>query len=142
MVTARSPLRTRRARPRGVAARLLWLGALLAAVFAAHGFSVENGAGHTDPIRIVWSAPDGPQAADRTQPAHQREHDEDADHPGGECLSGKPEDGPGAEAAWPVVAVRPALGEQPVAPGPAVPTARSAAARTPELPHRIGRLRV
>ncbi|MET8545304.1 hypothetical protein ABZW03_32395, partial [Kitasatospora sp. NPDC004799] len=115
MVTARSPLRTRRARPRGVAARLFWLGALLVAVFAAHGFGAENGAGHTDPIRIVWSAQDGPQAAHAAQPAHQQEHGEDTDHPGGECLSGKPEDGPGAEAACPAAALRPDHG----APAPA-----------------------
>ncbi|MFD4659792.1 hypothetical protein ACFWP2_29665 [Kitasatospora sp. NPDC058444] len=142
MVTARSPLRTRRARPRGVAARLFWLGALLVAVFASHGFGAETGAGHTDPIRIVWSAPEGPHTAHSPQPAHHQEHDEDADHPGGDCLSGKPEDGPGAEAAWPAVAVRPDLGEQVPAPGPAGPATGSTEARTPELPHRMAQLRV
>ncbi|MEU1283366.1 hypothetical protein [Kitasatospora sp. NPDC005856] len=142
MVTARSPLRARRARPRGAATRLFWLGALLVAVFASHGFGAETGAGHTDPIRIVWSAPEGPQSAPSTQPAHHQEHGEDADHPGGDCLSGKPEDGPGAEAAWPAVAVRPDLGEQAAAPGPARPATGHTEARTPELPHRIAQLRV
>ncbi|MFG2907627.1 hypothetical protein ACGF13_21510 [Kitasatospora sp. NPDC048286] len=156
MVTARSPLRTRRARPRGAAARLFWLGALLAAVFAAHGFGVENGAGHTDPIRIVWSAQteqaaptDGgpqaqqaPQAPQPTLPAQHQEHDEDADHPGGECLSGKPEDAPRADAARSAVAVQPALGDVAPAPGRVAPTAGSAESGAPELPHLIALLRI
>ncbi|WP_159028661.1 hypothetical protein [Kitasatospora sp. MY 5-36] len=161
MVTARSPLRTRRAHPRGVAARLFWLGALLMAVFASHGFSAETGAGHTDPIRIVWSAhataagdspqaPNSPKAPQPTRPAHQQEHGEDADHPGGECLSGKPEDGPDAEAAWSAVAAQPTLGDAAPAPDPTGPTAGgtgdagagSTAPGTLEAPHRIARLRV
>ncbi|WP_188298511.1 hypothetical protein [Streptomyces sp. CBMA156] len=149
MVTARSPLRTRRAHPRGVAARLFWLGALLIAVFTAHGFGAENGAGHIDPIRIVFSA-QTPAAGDTAPPSrhqenhpeHGQEHDEDADHPGGDCLSGKPEDGPGAETTWPAVTVLPATGEAAPAPGPAGPPAGSAEAGTPELPHRIANLRV
>ncbi|MFE7594249.1 hypothetical protein ACFU6K_33080 [Kitasatospora sp. NPDC057512] len=155
MVTARSPLRTRRARPRGVAAQLFWLGALLMAVFASHGFSAETGAGHTDPIGIVWSAhataaddgPQGPKAPQPTQPAHQQEHGEDADHPGGECLSGKPEDGPDAEAAWSFGAAQPALGDAAPAPDPTGPAAGGTGAGStgpgsPEPPHRIARLRV
>lgn len=148
MVTARSPLRTRRARPRGVAARLFWLGALLMAVFAAHGFGVENGAGHTDPIRIVWSAQavaadDGPAAASPTRSAQHQEHGEDADHPGGECLSGKPEDGSRADADRSAVAVQPALGDVVPTPGRTGPPDGTAEAPgAPELPHRIARLRV
>ncbi|MFJ7906558.1 hypothetical protein [Kitasatospora sp. NPDC096204] len=156
MATARSPLRTRRARPRGVAARLFWLGALLAAVFAAHGFGVENGAGHTDPIRIVWSAQteqavtaDGgsqaqqaPRAPQPTLPAQHQEHDEDADHPGGECLSGKPEDAPRTDAARSAVAVQPALGGAAPAPGRVGRTVGSAESGAPELPHRIALLRI
>ncbi|MFF2543197.1 hypothetical protein ACFVUY_11610 [Kitasatospora sp. NPDC058063] len=147
MVTARSPLRTRRARPRGVVARLFWLGALLAAVFASHGFSAETGAGHTDPIRITWSthattAVDGPRAAQPAQPEQHQEHGEDADHPGGECLSGKPEDGPDAGTDRSVPAVLPAAAEPAPAPVPPRPTAGSSGAAAPELPHRIAHLRV
>ncbi|MFE6056923.1 hypothetical protein ACFQ6N_39810 [Kitasatospora sp. NPDC056446] len=141
MVTAQSPLRTRRARPRGVAARLLWLGALLVAVFAAHGLSVENGAGHTDLSRIVWSeqAPAPCDDAHAAQPAHQEQHDDD--HPGGECLSGKPEDGPGTDVAGSAVRVQPAAVPAPTAPS-AGPADGTAATGAPELPHRIARLRV
>ncbi|MFE4971595.1 hypothetical protein ACFRAR_05700 [Kitasatospora sp. NPDC056651] len=141
MVTARSPLRARRARPRGVAARLFWLGALLAAVFVSHGLGAENGAGHTDPFRIVWSAP-APAAADDQHAAHHQDHDEDSEHPGGECLSGKPEDGPSAEAACPAAVVQPAGAQDAPATGPVVPADASPAARPSRLPHRIAQLRV
>ncbi|MFE4519678.1 hypothetical protein ACFRMQ_36515 [Kitasatospora sp. NPDC056783] len=144
MVTARSPLRARRARPRGVAARLFWLGALLAAVFVSHGLGAENGAGHTDPFRIVWSAP-APATADdphTTHPAHQQDHDEDDEHPGSECLSGKPEDGPGTEAACPAAVAQPARAEAAPATGPVIPADDSPTARPSRLPHRIARLRV
>ncbi|MBO1418841.1 hypothetical protein [Streptomyces sp. FH025] len=142
MVTVRSPFRARRAHPRGVVARLFWLGALLIAVFAAHGISPEGEAGHTGPGQIVRSAGFSTDHRDAqpVESTHRDGHD-DAGHPEADCLSGKPDDGPATDTPGPAVRLR-TDDEPAAAPGTVGPVDPSACERAPEIPHRIANLRV
>ncbi|MFE7486068.1 DUF6153 family protein [Kitasatospora sp. NPDC057541] len=135
MVTVWSPFRARRVRPHGVVTRLLCLGALLVAVFAAHGLSPEGGAGHAAQVQAVPGVHQG-----SVEPTHHegQQGQGDAHHPGAECLSGKPEDGPSAETVTPVPVVPVTTGDEP-APSPAAPPTGGHA---PEPPHQVANLRV
>ncbi|MGW1023568.1 hypothetical protein ACWD4J_07585 [Streptomyces sp. NPDC002577] len=119
MITARPPFGARRTCRRAGALRLCWLGVLLLGVLYAHGIGVEGGSGHLSPETVTSSVAVA-RTVDRTpSPGVASAHDADAagedasgddasgdpdgtghrhgegsSHPGGECLSVQPQDGP------------------------------------------------
>ncbi|OAH11126.1 hypothetical protein [Streptomyces jeddahensis] len=102
--------------------RLCWLGVLLLGVLYAHGIGVEGASGHVSPETVTAAVAvdrsadlvTSSAAVDRRPhlfpapggaPAHGTDaagdpdgtghhHGEDSPHPGGECLSAQPQDGP------------------------------------------------
>lgn len=157
MVTARSLFGIRRARPHTGVARLLWLGALLLALVYAHGLGVEGGSGHVSANTVTWSSAQLAEGGETGEAqahdaggademsdaeAHRIPHEhQDAPHPGGECLSGKPQDDlmAGGPCSLERGAVPVAGGHPPTAPGSAHAELN---ALTPEHPHRITNLRI
>ncbi|MER5182978.1 hypothetical protein ABT009_32270 [Streptomyces sp. NPDC002896] len=117
MITTRPPFGARRTCRSAGVLRLCRLGVLLLGVLYAHGIGVEGGSGHISPGTVTSSV-----AADRTvdripgpipvpggASAHGADaagdpdgtghhHGEDSPHPGGECLSAQPQDGPSLAA--------------------------------------------
>ncbi|MFE2177472.1 DUF6153 family protein [Kitasatospora sp. NPDC059462] len=136
MVTVWLPFRARRVRPRGVVTRLLWLGALLVAVFAAHGLGPEGGVGHAGQVQAVSGVHQG--SVEPTHHEGQQGQGDAADHPAAECLSGKPEDGPSTDTATPLPVAPATTGDEP---GP-FPAAPPTARRAPGTPHQVANLRV
>ncbi|MCC3766152.1 hypothetical protein [Streptomyces sp. UNOC14_S4] len=151
MVTARSPFGIRRvARARGSVSRLLWLGALLFALFSTHGLGMESGSGHVTASMMVSSSATAAAATsdgDRAEAPHDADasgsHPEQGDdaHPGGECLSGKPQDDPLVDEPTAVghSVLTADVGQFPAAPCSAAATVN---ARATEYPHQAANLRI